>query len=169
MAWLLGEKGLIPSLEEAVSTEVLIMPADSYMQRNGFDMKRCQQYWDGVRQQLCGLAVVTFVPSSRLEATPGMSRYQAECAYALEALPDGTRSKVVAAACKYSGLTGYRAYEKAGEYAMCRAAEARFVEQDLQALWVSLNWPERDAMCGDTPRVYAPEAVRTPWLKGEEY
>lgn len=71
----------------------------------------------------------------------------------------------MAAASKYTCTTGQAAYEAAGDYTMRRAAEAGYVSGELDALWVSLNYPERDVMCSDTPRLYAPEYARTPWLK----
>ncbi|CAN5337637.1 hypothetical protein BH09PAT4_BH09PAT4_07400 [soil metagenome] len=143
------------------------MPADSYAERNGFNMEKAGAYWQLVQNLFSSQQLVEFVPSSRLEGCKIMDSYRAQNAYALEKLNNGTRQKVVAAAAKYTNLTGSEAYKSAADYAMRRAAEARFVLYDLQALWISLNWPERDAMCGDTPRIYAPAEMRTPWLQGE--
>ncbi|MGH7241479.1 MAG: hypothetical protein ACREGB_04240 [Candidatus Saccharimonadales bacterium] len=135
--------------------------------RNGFDMEAAGSYWRGVQDLFAENLQCRFLPSSRIEAASCLRTYMASEAYALERLNAGTRQKVVEAARKYSAAPDAEAYESAGEYAMYRAAEAKFVTNDLQALWVSLNWPERDVMCGDTPRLYAPESVRTPWLKEE--
>lgn len=166
--WLLGEKGLAVRLGEIVCTESIVMLADSYARRNNYDMQKAKEYWQDVKRLTADEARVTFIRSSDIEKSPGFVYYLAEEAYALEKVVYGNRVKIIDAATKYTGLTGDEAYQSAAEYAMQRAAEARFVVQDLQALWISLNWPERDAMCDDSPRVYVPEKVRTPWLRSEK-
>ncbi len=163
--WLLGENGLIQKIGGVVKTRLIVMPADSYVKRNGFDMEAANSYWDEVALSLSEKKKKDFfwLPSSEIEELPSYSQYCAEEAYALEAIEPKTRVKILEAAEKYASNSA-DAYEAAGEYAMRRAAEARVVK-DMGAIWVSLNWPERDIMCGDTPRVYVPERVRTPWLK----
>jgi hypothetical protein len=164
--WLAGDNGLAAKLGGLIAVETVVMPADSYAERNGFDMGKAGAYWQLVQNLFSSQQLVEFVPSSKVEGYRIMDSYMAQDAYALEKLNEGTRQKVVAAAAKYTNLAGIEAYQSAADYAMRRAAEARFVQYDLQALWISLNWPERDAMCGDTPRVYAPAEMRTPWLQG---
>lgn len=165
LLWLFGKDGLTKSLGDLVRVEPIVMPADSYAHRNGFDMIRANCYWSSVKKCVSELDEATFLPSSSIEELPVMSRYLAEEAYALERLNPKTANKVMEAAQKYTGASYEDAYESAAEYTMQRAAEGRFVYESLNALWVSLNWPERDAMCEDTPRIYVPESIRTPWLK----
>lgn len=164
--WLMGKQGLASKLGQLIAVETIVMPADSYVRRNGFDMQNVAAYWQRVQAQLLSRSEVVFVESSRIEACGIMKQYMAQESYALERLNPGTQQKVIAAAAKYTNQSGEEAYMSAADYAMRRAAEARFVQYDFQALWVSLNWPERDAMCGATPRVYVPEELRTPWLQG---
>lgn len=164
--WLFGEGGLARTIGKYIAQlEVVVMPADSYARRNGFCMTSARSYWSNVRRLMTSYTEVFFLPSSQIEAQPVMSALRAQESYALERLGSGTAQKIVQSAAKYSGLSNETAYEMAAEYSMFRAAEARFVEENLQALWVSLNWPERDSMCGNTPRIYIPEDIRAPWLK----
>ena len=168
--WLAGEGGLLSTISKFVDQpQLIIMPADSYAKRNGFDMTRANQYWRNIRGYLTTYVPATFILASQMEAIPAMTQLQAEEAYALESLAPKTAAKVLTAAERYSSAQdSSEVYIKAGEYCMARAAEARFVTEVLDALWLSYNWPERDAMCGDSPRLYAPEIVRTPWLQGGE-
>lgn len=71
------------------------------------------------------------------------------------------------AASRYSGVIDKREiYKSAAKYSMLMVAEADYVDQELvDAIWISLNWQERDLMCGDVPRIYIPEQLRAPWLK----
>ena len=165
IAYTFGDEGLVNSLSSAVRTRTIVMPADSYAQRNGFDMDKANQYWSDVRETIGQTSVreLIWLPSSVIEQWPSYTKYRATEAYALEKLDPKTREKIVDAASKYNADSP-DSYESAAEYAMGRAAEGRVV-RDMGALWVSLNWPERDAMCGDTPRIYTPIEVRTPWLK----
>jgi hypothetical protein len=163
LSWIYDSGGFVRSLSKIVNTEVTLMPADSYAERNGFNLVHAWKYWDSVTELLWD-KTFQLLPASQIEDSPDGRRLRAEEAYALEKMNPATREKVIAAACKYTRSTETDPYQNAAEYAMARAAESRYVAEALGALWVSLNWPERDAMC-NTPRVYAPEEVRTPWLK----
>ncbi len=166
--WIGGESGLLATTAKFVgNVSLLVMPADSYAWRNNFDRGAAETYWQNIAAALQEVTTVTFIPSSTIEAAPRQQQLMAEEAYALERLQDSTREKVLTAAGRYSGAPAVDVYNKAGEYCMARAAEARFVVEELDALWVSLNWPERDAMCGASPRLYGPEYIRTPWLQGD--
>lgn len=165
LEWLFGREGLVPELSRQIDVQTIVMPADSYACRNNFNMPSATAYWSSVKKLISGTTKTVFIPSSYIERQPVVRRLMAEEAYAFEKMNPKTREKVLAAAVKYTGMNDAEAYEQAAEYAMTRAAEARFVDEELGALWISLNWPERDAMCGETPRVYAPVEVRTPWLK----
>lgn len=166
--WLFAADGLVDIAGQcAVQTEVILMPADSYAARNGFNMERAQLYWEAVAKEVEQYLTPLLLPASTIEQQPIMRRYMARRAYALEQLPPQTSKKVIAAAMKYADIDPSGAREAAGQYAMIRAAEADYVEVDLNALWVSLNVPERDMMCADGPRLYVPDSMRTPWLKEE--
>lgn len=164
--WLFATDGLvsIPGKYE-VAVEAVLMPADTYAARNGFDMTRANRYWRRVAKEVGQYISPVVMPASVIETQPGMQEYMATRAYALEKLDRKTREKICQAACKYTAADKKSAYEAAGEYAMFRAAEADYVDNDLNALWVSLNVPERDSMCAPGPRLYVPESVRTPWLQ----
>jgi hypothetical protein len=164
--WLFSSNGLINMFSNNIGrTDVIWMPADSYARRNGFNMEQATRYWSNIRSTIENFRNVISVPASVIEDQPVMSSLSARSAYALEKLRRGTEQKVTTSARKYGDSSSSSTYELAGEYAMRRAAEALFVEEELGALWVSLNWPERDAMCGSTPRLYVPEEIRAPWLK----
>lgn len=138
-----------------VLVRLVMMPADSYAERNGFDMSRSGRYWKTVevaaRAALAGAAEFVQLAASVVERQPEYQTYLAKNAYALERLNPKTAAKIIEAASRYAGLSSQAAYEDAGRYAMTRAAEADYASNELGALWVSLNYPERDAMCGDTP------------------
>lgn len=166
--WLFGDSGLGSRLSRFGEVSWRVMFADAYALRNGADISVANAYWTCVSETLGGVAKVEFVNSSDLERDPKMKQLQAENAYALEKLRPSTRDKVVNAAGKYgSGEDGTDGYSEAARYAMFRSAEADYVECVLGELWVSMNWPDRDAMCADAPRMYVPEDVRAPWLYGE--
>lgn len=164
--WLFGESSLYTAVAKYVERpRFIIMPADSYAKRNGLDMKCADEYWSVVACVIADYVSVTWMPASQIETQPIMQSYRAEQSYALDKIDQTTARKIISAAEKYSMPTRADVYSAAAQYSMYRAAEAQYVEQDLGALWVSLNWPERDSMCGETPRAYAPEQFRTPWLK----
>ena len=160
---------IVAKLGSLVTIQATLMPADSYAARNGYDMTQAEYYWTAVAEaaaeRLGDTASVRVLPASAIEDAPTYADYLACRSYVFESLPQQQQAKIVAAASKYTGTAGQAAYESAADYAMRRAAEADYVSNELSALWISLNYPERDVMCGDTPRFYAPEAVRTPWLK----
>jgi hypothetical protein len=164
--WLIGKDGIASTIGQFVNNiSVIVMPADSYMRRNNYFMPGAQRYWQNTVNTMRTCAPVTLLPSSVIGRQPIMAQYMAEEAYAFERLDTKTAGKVLASAQRYTNSNGLEAYQQAAQYCMARAAEARFVSEDLNALWISCNWQERDVMCSDAPRVYIPEPLRTPWLK----
>lgn len=163
--WLFEPGGLVERIGKFGKTTCLMMFADTYVSRNGFDMDMVTEYWANISASVSENADITFTTTSLLEDAQ-MERLRAKNAYAFEKLEPGQRRKILQAASRYSGATGEREiYESAAEYNMLRAAEAEYVDQELDAIWVSLNWQERDLMCGNAPRIYIPEQLRAPWLK----
>lgn len=161
LQWLLDAAAKIG---EVVTTNTILMPADAYAARNGFNLVRAQTYWGNV------IAITerqgfTTLPTTEIEEDPAYATYLARQSYAFEKLPDVQQAKIMKSAQKYSGSPGDNIYESAADYSMRRAAEAEYVDKELGVLWISLNYPERDVMCGEAPRIYAPEDVRTPWLR----
>ena len=163
--WLFEPGGFVERVSKFGKTVCLMMFADTYVRRNGFDMGEVKEYWAGISASISDAANVTFTTTSLLEDSR-MEYFRAKNAYAFERLDLGQQRKILQAASRYSGATDeLEVYESAAEYSMLRAAEAEYVDQELDAIWVSLNWQERDLMCGDVPRVYVPEKLRAPWLK----
>lgn len=165
LGWIAAVAEKLGSLATVSTT---FMPADSYAARNNFDMARASAYWETAMEAARNVVggAVRVLPASAIEADPRYEAYMARQSYAFERLLEPQRAKVMASAAKYAGAVSREAaYESAADYVMRRAAEADWVSAELGTLWISLNYPERDCMCGDTPRVYAPEQVRTPWLK----
>jgi hypothetical protein len=163
--WLFDSNGLVQRISKFGKVSCMLMFADTYAMRNGFDMDSANEYWTNISASISEAAIVSFTATSLLEDAE-MMFLRAKNAYAFERLIPAQRSKILLAAAKYSGIVDeYEVYESAAEYSMLRAAEADYVDKQLDALWVSLNWPERDIMCGDVPRIYAPETLRAPWLK----
>lgn len=140
-----------------------VMFADKYARRNGFDTVKANEYYDKIRglweDNLPSGAKVDFTSASdMLAGEPNPERGF----LILESLDTKQRAKIIEAAKKYS--PGDDPAEATAEYCDLRNEEAQRVARE-GLLWVSLNWPERDAMTGSAPRVYVPESVRTPWLK----
>ena len=141
-----------------------VMFADRYAEMNGFDMELANRYYDQVRelwQNLVSQSGITleFTRASQvIEGEPDLDLGRDK----LNDLKPELREKILKAARKYGG-------EVDGETAAARYCAMRFTEAQSVAdegqLWVSLNWPERDAMTGDAPRMYVPGGARTPWSK----
>lgn len=159
-------EAIIGPISSLGNVKALVMFANTYATANGFDLNTAGRYWaevsDSFTQSLG--ANVQFTASSLLSG-PKMDKLLAEEAYAFEKMPNGTGNKVLGAAERYTPPDSPESpIEAARRYAMWRAAEARYVKE-LSALWVSPNFPERDSMCGEAPRLYLPEDIRAPWLK----
>lgn len=164
--WLFTEGGLMDRISKFGNATCLMMFADTYARRNAFDMDAASEYWANVSSYVPPDQAASFTATSVLEDAQ-METLKAQKSYAFEQLDPEQRRKILEAAAKYSGAENEaEIYESAAQYSMLRAAEAAYVDTELDAAWVSLNWPERDIMCGDTPRVYVPESIRAPWLKG---
>lgn len=172
LSWLFGTDGLIPKLSKVMPVECIVMFADIYAERNGISMDNANQYWKAIETELTGVPGVEFVRTSQFDVAT-MDRLKAEESYAFERLlqkygtiPKTAVSKILQAAIKYGQSDNdQEIYESAAEYTMLRSAEGRYVDENLGALWVSLNWPERDVMCQNVPRLYIPQGLRAPWLK----
>lgn len=165
LKWLFGYDGLRTRLQKFGDVNCLVMLADIYAERNGFDMYNAESYWMNVREYAEDLAPVEVTRTSAFDGQ-AMRTAVARNSYAFESLSEQQQTKILSSAARYSGLSEPQAvYESAAEYCMLRAGEAEYVSSELGTLWVSLNWPERDIMCRETPRMYVPEALRAPWLK----
>ena len=165
--WLFGSNGVVDRLSKFFDIETILMPADTYVERNGFDMQNVRQYWQNVGG-LITCSTVRTAPTSELE-NDGLQEYVARAAYTFESLDPQQQAKIAQSAQKYASTTSpAEARESAAVYTMLRAGEARFVDEQLDALWISLNYPERDIMAADVPRAYAPECMRVPWLREGE-
>lgn len=164
--WLFDSNGLKERLKKFFDVNSLVMFADTYALRNNFDITKAKMYWRNVSDLIGSTDQNYFTATSVLEDSR-MVQLRAREAYAFERLEPKQQEKILEAAEKYSSKSDYdEVYEAAAEYSMLRAAEAAYVNEAMDAVWVSLNWPERDIMCGDVPRLYIPEELRAPWLKG---
>lgn len=163
--WLSSPNGLVGRIATYGEVSCTVMFADVYMERNKFDMNRAWRYWQQISGYLDRTLDVEYITTSSIEDNR-MRQLRAQKAYALEELGEPQKEKIIRSAAKYSSLTDTSLiYESAAEYTMLRAAEAEYVALELNAFWVSLNWPDRDIMCRDVPRIYVPEELRAPWLK----
>lgn len=168
LQWLFGENSLTGTLEELFGVvSYMVMFADEYAQENGFDMNAARIYWSNVREAVPSSVDASYTSTTELNDQQ-MLDLRLKNAYALEKLDPIYQTRILSAAKKYSGgESEIDTYQAAAQYCMRRAAEAEYVDEQLDALWVSLNWPERDIMCGNVPRLYVPTDIRTPWLKSE--